>query len=276
MPPIEEGTVCVLGAGGPVGAVIAPVLGKHYTLRLTDIVGVSEAIERGGDPVWPAWKEAPEPPHEWRIVDVTDYEQVHDALDGCDAAVNLVVNRSEPALAFSLNVGGAFNIMKAAVARGLKRVVHTGVQGRTQGYEGDCRYEFGIPEDTPYRPGTGLYSHSKYMGYHVVNAFAEHRELDVLTLLLSRLRPAERYDGRDDDVVQCFSVSWPDLARAYLCALRAPQMPHPNEMFNICAPLPMDKFRCEKAEKLLGWQAQDHFERFYSRGARAEELWGGL
>ncbi len=276
MPGIEHGTVCIFGAGGPVGAVIAGLLRQHYRLRLTDIIGVSEAIARGGDPLWPAWEEAPEPPHEWRMVDVTDYRQVFQALEGCDAAVNLVVNRSEPEPAFSLNVGGAFNIMKAAAERGLKRVVHTGVQARTQGYEGDLRYEFEVPADAPCRPGTPLYNHSKSLGYQVVNAFAEHRGLDVVTLLLSRLRPADRYDGRDDDVVQGFSVSWRDLARAYLCALRAPEMPHPNEMFNICAPLPMDKFRCEKARELLGWEAEDRFEDFYTRGARAEDLWGGV
>ena len=36
MPGIGKGTVCIFGAGGPMGAVTAPVLAEYYTLRLAD------------------------------------------------------------------------------------------------------------------------------------------------------------------------------------------------------------------------------------------------
>ncbi|MFW6189242.1 MAG: NAD-dependent epimerase/dehydratase family protein [Planctomycetota bacterium] len=268
MPGISEGKVAIFGAGGPVGAVVAPVLREDYTLRLTDVVGIEEVLQREASPVWPQWREAPEPPHCWEPCDVTDYEQVARAVEGCDAAVNLTVNRNDPPKAFGINVVGAYNVVKAAAEAGLRRVVHTGVISRTLGYEGDYRYEFDIPDDAPLRAGTDLYPHTKYLGVNVVDAFAERTGLDVVTLFLSRLRPADRYDGRDDDVVQSFSVAWDDLARAYRCALAAPEMPHPNERFFICAPLPIGKYSSDKAERLLGWTPRHRFERFWRQPYR--------
>ncbi len=266
---VDEGMICILGAGGPVGAVLYPVLAEHYRLRLTDIRPAADVVAgTKRRSVWPEWQCAPVPPHEWRTCDVTDYEQVLAVMSGCDAAVNLAVNRTDPGLAFPINVAGAYNIMKAAARTGLRRIVHTAVECRTLGYEGDYRYEFDIPDDAPRRPGTELYPHSKHLGMEVVQAFAEQRGLDVISLFLSRLRPAAQFDGRDDDVVQSFSVSWRDLAQAYLCALRAPEMPHPNEKFFICADLPIGKYSPAKAERLLRWTPRDRFERFLTRPYR--------
>jgi hypothetical protein len=265
MPSVDEGTVCILGAGGPVGAAIYPVLRQRYTLRLADIVPVEEIVARPDSPPWPKWRSAPEPPHEWRLCDVTEYRQVQEALQGCDAAINLTVNRTDPTPAFRINVVGAYNVMKAAAEHKLRRVIHTGPWSRVNGYEGDYRYEFRIPDDAPYRAGTMLYPHTKGISLEVVNAFAEQAGLDVMTFWLSRLRPARRYDGRDNDVMISFSVAWEDLGDAFLCGLRAPELPRPNEVFFICSRLPMGKYAPDKAERLLGWTPKHNFEQFYDR-----------
>ena len=47
--------------------------------------------------------------------------------------------------------------------------------------------------------------------------------------------------------------------------LRAPEMPSPYEDFFICARLPHDKYRPDKAKRLLGWEAKDRFEALYTR-----------
>jgi nucleoside-diphosphate-sugar epimerase len=265
MPGIDKGKVVVFGAGGPVGAVAMAELAPHYTLRLTDIADISDVLARPGSPIWPRWKQAPEPPHEWRTVDVTDYEQVLAAMDGCDAAINLTVNRSDVALAFRINCVGVFNIMKAAAEVGLRRVVNTGPWNRNMDYEGDYRYEFDLPDEVPYRPGTGLYGHTKHLGLKVADSFARTTGLDVITLWLSRLRPADALDGRDDDVFQSFSIAWDDLARVFPCSLRAPRMERPNEVLFICAHNPVGKYSPDKAERLLGWKPQHQFEQFYTR-----------
>lgn len=266
MPPVASGRVCVFGAGGSVGVCVDRALRGHYTLRFTDLAPIEQVIARpGGGGAWPHWDAPPAAPHEWRTCDVTDYDQVFAAMEGCDAAINLVVNRGHLELAFRINVVGAYNIMKAAAARKLKRVIHTGMWARVNGYEGDYRYEYRIPDDAPYRAGTGLYAHTKSLGMDVVTAFAEQAGVDAMTFLLSRLRPHDRYDGRDDDVLISYSVAFEDLGEPYLLGLRAPVMPLPNEMFFICAPLPMQKYLTEKSERLLGWKPKHTFDRFHRR-----------
>jgi nucleoside-diphosphate-sugar epimerase len=265
MPAIHSGKVCVFGAGGSVGVCVYEALRADYQLRLTDIATVEQIIARPGGGAAPCWKSAPASPHEWRTCDVTDYAQVEAALDGCDAAINLVVNRNDLDTAFQINVVGTYNIMKAAVARQLKRVIHTGVWTRVNGYEGDYRYEYRLTDDVPLRAGTMLYPHTKSLGVDIVNSFAREAGLDVMTFLLSRLRPHDQYDGRDDDVLISFSVAFADLGEAYRLGLRAPVLPQPNERFFICAPLPLNKYLTEKAERLLGWKPRHTFDQFYRR-----------
>ena len=44
MPSVTSGTVCVFGAGGPVGAVAAEALAPHYNLRLADSLTIDEIL----------------------------------------------------------------------------------------------------------------------------------------------------------------------------------------------------------------------------------------
>jgi len=140
MPGIDGGTVCIFGAGGPVGAAVAPVLAEHFTLRLVDIQPVEQVLAKPPDPIWPRWREAPQPPHEWRQADITDYAQVASALDGCDAAINLAVNRSAPERAFRINAVGAYHVLQAAAKLRPSRVIHTGmINAWGYDYEGTTR-----------------------------------------------------------------------------------------------------------------------------------------
>jgi len=265
MPSVEKGTICLIGAGGPVGAVVYERLKAQYRLRLADLRPAADFIQPERRPGWPKWSDAPEPPHEWVLCDVAKPDEVERSLEGCDAAINLTVNRSEPIPAFSVNVFGAYNLMRAAANQGLKRVIHTGPWTRVNRYESDFRYEYRLTSDAPFASGAGLYPLTKSLSLKVTNAFAEHEGLDVMTFLLSRLRPADAYDGRDDDVMISFSVSWNDLAEAFLCGLQAPPCPRPNETFFIAAPLPFEKYDVSKEKRLLGWEAKDRFERFHTR-----------
>src|SRR6476619_7535873 len=113
MPPVTEGKVAIYGAGGPVGAAAARALRDHYTLRLTDIRPIGEIAAEGK----PQSRGAPLPellpaPHECRVVDVADYAQVLDAARGMDALVNVTVLRHQLALAFPVNLVGAFNVAR--------------------------------------------------------------------------------------------------------------------------------------------------------------------
>jgi nucleoside-diphosphate-sugar epimerase len=266
MATVSSGTICIFGAGGPVGAVVAEALAPHYTLRLVDALTIDEILARPAEhPSFPIQRKY-EYPHTWEVADITNYSQVKRVVEGCDAVINLAVSRYTDEAAFAVNVMGAFYVMKAAEKYHLKRVIHTGPESALPRSEGDYFYDAGIPDEAPARPGTGLYPLTKHLSRVVVEAFAQERpEMDVLTFLVSRLRPANEKDDRDDNVVIAYSTAWEDLGDAFLCGLRAPPMPQPNETFHICGRLPMGKYSPDKAERLLGWKPVHKFEQFYTR-----------
>ncbi len=267
---VREGRVCVFGAGGPVGAKVYEALRGEYAIRFADIVPAEAVAAKPFNPKWPGFREVPPPPHEWVLADITDLEQVERALAGCAAVINLAVNRSDPAGAFWINTVGTWNVLRAAGKLGLGRVINTGpVNVAGLCHEGDERFQFGITEEAPLRCGMNLYGITKRLGMDACAAFAEHHGIEVLTLLVSRLRPHDDYDGRDDDVAIPFSVAWEDLGESFRCALRAGPMPGTHETFFICARMPMEQYLPDKAERLLGWKARHTFERFCERPSKA-------
>ena len=66
-------------------------------------------------------------------------------------------------MSFRVNMTGAYNVMQAAVAHGIKRVVHTGPEVIIGGYWLD----FDVTVEAPPRPGTGYYLLTKYLGQEV-------------------------------------------------------------------------------------------------------------
>ncbi len=266
MPAVLNGRACIFGAGGPVGAAAAKALKDHYALRLTDARPIEE-VAREGRPQSPRapLPEVLGPPHERRVVDVTDYAQALDAARGMDALINVTVVRAHPAQAFRVNAIGAYNVAKAAVACGVRRVIHTGPLYAQPGHEADYWYDFDIPEEAPIHPGTELYMITKGLGEQVMRVFAERAGLEVIAFRFSSFRPGDGGDAEEGSGVRCCTASWEDTGAAFLHALRAPDMPGRYEAFHICAALPHGKYSPAKAERLLGWRAKDRFERLYRR-----------
>jgi nucleoside-diphosphate-sugar epimerase len=262
--------VVVFGAGGPLAAAAIPQLTESYLLRITDIRPMEEIVAAGprnpGGPV----PRLLAPPHEMRQVDVTDPEQVLAACEGMDAIVNCTVIRPHLAQAFRVNCVGAYNVMRAAVAHGIRRVVHTGPQQVMLDRPGGYWWDADVTAEAPPRPGTHLYRHSKYLGQEVCRIFAEEHELEVLTLLYSVFvdpgtagaalagRPGRRG-------LSPLTVSWEDAGHAMRRALEVPPLPSPFEVFLILADLPHGKYSNEKAKRLLGWQPRDTLEALWTR-----------
>src|SRR6185503_6744484 len=149
--------VVVFGAGGPLAAISAPALARDHVLRLTDrrplaeIVAAGRPQSRGA-----AVPQLLGPPHEVREVDVTDYAQVLDATRGMDAVVNMTVVRPDPVEAWRVNTLGAYNVVRAALECGIRRLVQTGPQQVTNTMAGGYWSDFDLPSDLPLRPGVAL------------------------------------------------------------------------------------------------------------------------
>ena len=261
---VAGGKIVIFGAGGPVGACAVRALKGHYTLRVTDIRPMEEIA--AGEPQGPR-SPLPEilgPPHENRIVDVTRYDQVLDACKGMDAAINVTVVRPDPALAFTVNMSGAYNVAKAAAECRLKRLIHTGPFHLSVGHDADPYHDFEIVDDIPLHPGTQLYAVTKYLGGHITKVFAERCGLEVLTFLYCGFRPREILDEERGKGIGPFYTSWEDTGEAFLYGLQAPTMPQPYETFFIRSNLPQEKYRADKAERLLGWRPNDNFKELYT------------
>ncbi|BCX03501.1 MAG: hypothetical protein KatS3mg053_1439 [Candidatus Roseilinea sp.] len=261
--------VALLGAGGPLAAATTRELASGYVLRLADVKPVEEILATGkpqspGAPL----PEIPRPPHEWRVMDVRDPAQVMAACEGADAIINCTVLRNDPADAFLVNTLGAYNVMRAAVAHGIQRVVHTGpfmlgAHDRT-GYD----WDHDIVDDVPPRPGKDwVYMMSKYFGQEICRIFAEHHGLVVPALTFCQfVESSTPYGPR----IHPLTISWGDAARAIRCALEVTTLPSPFEYFHIGADLPHGVFRNDKAKRLLSWQPRDALESHYTaqRGAQ--------
>jgi nucleoside-diphosphate-sugar epimerase len=254
--------VVVFGAGGPLAAAAQPLLAEDYRLRLTDLRPLDEIVAEGkpqspGAPL----PQIPSEPHEARRVDVTNYEQVLDACAGMDAIVNCTVLRPHPVLAFHVNTLGAYHVMKAAMAQGIKRVVHTGPLLVLADQPGGYAWDFDVPDVAPPHPGNWVYLHSKYLGQEIVRLFALRYGLEVPTLLFCNfVNPAVRRRHG----VSAFTVSWADAGAALRCAVAAPALPSPFEPLHVLADLPHGKYSNVRAKQLLGWQPRDTLEELYT------------
>ncbi|NJN83791.1 MAG: NAD(P)-dependent oxidoreductase, partial [Caldilineaceae bacterium] len=222
--------VVVFGAGGPLASAVATELMPDYQLRLTDLRAVEELAS--GEPQSPGapLPSAPQAPHEWRTVDVRDAEQVSAACAGMDAIINCSVVRNDPADAFRVNAVGAYNVMRAAVAHRIKRVVHTGPY--MLGQRGPAGYQWDdfVVDDVPPRPGIGwVYFASKLAGQEICRIFADHHGLDVPCLTFAQFANPEVPPQR----LASLAVSWADSARAIRSALEVSNLPNRFEYFHI-------------------------------------------
>ena len=257
--------VVVYGAGGPLAAITTEALVRDHVLRLTDVRPLADIVadnkpQSPGAPM-PRVLEAP---HEMTVVDVADPEQVAAAARGMDAIINCTVVRPHPVEAFRVNTLGAYNVMRAAVANGIRRVVHTGPQLVTLPYPAGYWYDFHLSPDVPPRPGSNLYGLTKFLGQEICRIFAEEHDLEVPTLLFSSfVDPAQ--PPPEPLGAFAFSISWEDAAAAMRQALRVPSFPRPFEILHIVADLPHGKYLNDKAKHLLKWQPRDRLETHWRR-----------
>lgn len=253
--------VVIFGAGGPVATALAEELKNNYVLRLTDVRSLEEIrIENK-----PQFEGAPLPsilpaPHEHRLVDVRNYEEVLAACEGMDAIYNCTVVRPDPVEAFRVNTLGAYSVMRAAVEHKIRRVVQTGPEQVTMDRSTGYMWDYDIPGNVPARPGRSLYGHSKFLGQEICRVFAEYYDLEVPVLLYSQFLNPSVTKG-----VNAMAVTWQDSARALRCALEVPSLPSPFEVMHITNDLPHGKFSGSRAKATLDWEPLDDLSHLWKR-----------
>ena len=162
--------VLIIGATGYLGPHVVKALEDHHQLLLTDIKPPKENT-----------------PHPFQRVDVSSMEQVQRAAEGMDAILNLSVLREHRRIAFDVNSLGCYNIMRAAVDHGIRRVINTGPHFTITGplYEG---IDHGITPDVPPHPSTILYALTKSLGQEICRVFSQHHDVYVLDYLFYNFR----------------------------------------------------------------------------------------
>lgn len=230
----------VTGATGFVGSHLTAGLRRHG-------VDVTALIREGSDP-WRLRALEVEVEADQRPVDLveSDVEALSRLVDGADSVFHLAAagvdpREDDPATLLATNVGAALNVLQAAVAARVRRVVLCG----------SC-FEYGsglrVGEDAPLRPATE-YGATKAAAWLVGRAFARRHPVEVTALRpFSVYGPLERADRLVPHVVACGLagrapqltagdqerdfVFVDDVVEALATAATAPAVD--GEVFNVC------------------------------------------
>lgn len=232
--------VLILGGNGHLGPHVVKALEPHYSLRVTDINDIDTK-------------------HESMHIDVGSLDQVLKAAEGMDTIINCSVLRHDRQLAFDVSTRGCYNMMRAAVEHGIKRIINTGPHFTIQG-ESYTSYDYEINPDVPPHTSTGLYPITKGLGQEICKVFTEHYDIYVLCYLFLSFQNLD-YDRKGTDL-NPFSVSWRDAGKAFQLGLEIDleELPSKCEIFNIFADLPHQQFSNAKTKRILGFQPKDNFE----------------
>ena len=236
--------VLILGGAARLGPYVIRALEGEHVLRVTDIIPVDT-------------------PHEYRRVDIGSPEDVHRAAEGMDAIVNCSVVRPDRQAAFDVNTRGCYNMMRAAVAHGIPRVLNAGPYSTIEG-DTYTTYDYEISPDVPPHPSTNLYALSKGLGQEICKVFTENHDVHVLCFLFFSFRD---HDAPEPGGNHPFAITWRDAAQAIRLGLTVDltTLPSRCEVFNIHADLPHQRFTSEKNKRLLGFTPQDRLEAIWKR-----------
>ena len=232
--------VLLLGASGLIAPNLLAGLETHYDLRLADVKAHPD-----GRPV--------------DECDISDYGQVLAAAEGMDAIMNFTVIRDSAEHSFHVNTRGALNVMRAAVAHGIKKVIHSGPQFVRRTYD----HDFDVA-DVPPVLGTGYYCLTKGLASEICRAYARTHEMQIISFVFNGLGPRPEGQVASADFPP-FTVVWEDLQRACRLALEIESVPDGFQEFNMLSWEGHGKYNVDKARRLLGFEPTENWERYFAR-----------
>ncbi|MBM3263393.1 MAG: NAD-dependent epimerase/dehydratase family protein [candidate division Zixibacteria bacterium] len=231
--------VLVLGASGLIMPHVTPGLEAYYDLRITDV-----KPHPTGRPV--------------EQVDVTDYGRVYEAMTGMDAVINATVVRNHAKLSFDVNVLGAYHVMKAAAAHGIRKIIHTGPQLYRRVYDED----FDIV-DAALQPDSGYYGLTKHLSYEICRIYARTFDIQTVCFVFNGL--GAKPDGPKKEDFPPMVIVWEDLQQACRLALEVDRIPDGFQVFHMHSHEGHGKYLLDHAKRILGWTPQP-WTSYYRRG----------
>lgn len=243
--------VLVTGAAGYVGSVVARELARHHEVRGVDMRPLSGLTDS-------------------RVLDLNDYEAMCDALEGIDSVAHLAWPLSHTAESatgdhsdLGVGVRGTFHLLKAAVARGIERVVFQSTINITNPSHDAWR----LTEDELPQP-TGGYEVGKTLAEEMCRSFTRVHPLTIPVIRFGGVFTLEEegYESAHPNrhKIPSTCVERRDIAQAYHLALTKP-LPSRFEIFHIFHERPGDRFPIEKAKTVLGYRPLYNCEELWRR-----------
>jgi len=273
--------VLVTGSAGVLGSKVAEGLENKCELRTVDVLPTDS-------------------PGEFVQVDLTNYSQVSQVIEGCDIVVHSAAihpwKQYTDEQYIDNNVKAAYQVFKACAEIGVQKLVFTSSIAAV-GYNFAVE-EMPVTEEQTIR-NTDLYSLTKTLCEETICMFNRRSGLNAICLRPTNFVPREGLElGRA--LLTCGFTHPDDVASAHLCAVEtevngveycfiAPRLPYTPEDIRLSqtdATAVIEKYypgapewfasrgikmgplgtlySTEKAKNFLGWQAEWDFERWWN------------
>ena len=183
-------------------------------------------------------------------------ESTRDVVRGMDAIVHLALARADrnPSEQIDGLVRATYNLLTAAAAEGVRRVVHVGSLSILRGYD----EAFAVAEDWQPRPGDDAPALAEYLAECTSREFARQRQLEVVALRIGKVVRAE---SATDQAFDPLWVDQRDVVQAVSLALRTAKLAAPRgtdgwTVLHILSDSPRARYSVNKARQVLGYQPQ--------------------
>jgi len=244
-------TVLLTGAGGAVGEAILKGLADAYEWNL---MFHSPPVE--------------EPDVPYVVGDVTDDEEVREAVDGVDSIIHLAGDPRPDApwrSVLSNNIDGTQKMYEAAIEEGVERFVYASSNHAVGAFESDARTpemyrtedDFLLDGTELPRPGN-LYGVSKATGEILGRYYHDEYDIAVCNIRIGNL--TKGHPPIDYERGQAMWLSYRDCAHIHECALEAD---YEFEIVYGISDNDRKYYSLERAKEVLGYRPQDnsaHFE----------------
>lgn len=204
--------------------------------------------------------------------DISDLEAIRPAFSGQDVVVHLAAvlgDQAGWAAIQRVNIEGTYNVLEAARAAGVKRVIFASSGTVVAGWESEEPYASlvngayerveapwpMVDHETPVRP-RGLYGASKAAGEALARHFADAFPLSVICLRIGRVTEADRPVNVRDYSIWC---SQADIAQLVERCITAP----PSVHFDIFYALSNNRWGyrdIEHAARVVGYAPESRAE----------------